>query len=82
MGFREGRLVNAGLVGADGTQRIEIGKDPGAVGLQAIIGHRLGPCWLVKFAAIFNGDIHCSSLPPSRVALRWTSRYATSKFAV
>ena len=31
MRLRESRLVNAGLVGADGTERVEIGKDPGAV---------------------------------------------------
>ena len=31
MRLREGRLVNAGLVGADAAQRIEIAEDPGAV---------------------------------------------------
>ena len=31
MRFRKGRLVNAGLVGADGAQRVEIGKDAGAI---------------------------------------------------
>ena len=39
MRFRKGRLVNAGLVCADAAQRVEVGKDPGAVDLQAIVGH-------------------------------------------
>jgi hypothetical protein len=33
MGFRERRLVHAGLVGADAAQRVEIGKHPRAVEL-------------------------------------------------
>lgn len=39
MRLRERRLVNAGLVGADATERMEIRKDPGAVDVQAIVRH-------------------------------------------
>jgi hypothetical protein len=31
MRLREGRLVNTGLVGADGTECVQIGKDSGTV---------------------------------------------------
>ena len=37
MRLRERWLVNAGLVGADATQRIEIGKDPGSVYVRAMV---------------------------------------------
>ena len=37
MRLRESRLVNAGLVGADAAKRIEIGKDPGAVDVRAMV---------------------------------------------
>jgi hypothetical protein len=37
MGFRESRLVNAGLVGTDAAQRIEIAKDPGAVDVRRMV---------------------------------------------
>src|SRR5712664_1647904 len=39
MRLREGRLVNAGLVGADATERIEIRKDPSTIELRAIVRH-------------------------------------------
>ena len=41
MRLGEGRLVNPGLVGADATQRSEIRKDPGAIGLKAMVRHDL-----------------------------------------
>ena len=44
MRLREGRLVNAGLVGADATQRIEVGEDAGAVEGQGLVGH----CWCLS----------------------------------
>jgi hypothetical protein len=37
MRLRESRLVDAGLVGADAAERIEIRQHPGAVELQAIV---------------------------------------------
>ena len=40
MRLGKGRLVHAGLVGADGTQRVEVGEDTGAVGAGARVGHR------------------------------------------
>ena len=39
MRFRERRLVNASLVGADAAERIEIGKDAGAIGAKVSVGH-------------------------------------------
>src|ERR1700730_15478822 len=39
MRLGESRLVNAGLVCADATERIEIRKDPSAIDLQAIVRH-------------------------------------------
>jgi len=39
MRLREGRLVNAGLVRADATKRIEIRKDPSTVEMRAIVRH-------------------------------------------
>ena len=41
MRLGEGRLVNSGFVGADATQRSEIRKDPGAIGLKAMVRHDL-----------------------------------------
>jgi len=35
--------VNAGLVGADATERIEIRKDPSAIGVQAMVSHETQP---------------------------------------
>jgi hypothetical protein len=39
MRFRKRRLVNAGLVGADGAQRVEVGEDAGAVGARWSVSH-------------------------------------------
>ena len=39
MRLREGRLVNAGLVGTDATERIEIRKDPSTIEMRAIVRH-------------------------------------------
>ena len=39
MRLGERRLVNAGLVGADAAERIEIGKDPGAIDVRTIVRH-------------------------------------------
>ena len=39
MRLGEGRLVHAGLVGADGAQRVEVGEHARAVGAGAIVGH-------------------------------------------
>ena len=39
MRFREGRLVHAGLVGADGAERVEVGEDAGAIEGQALGWH-------------------------------------------
>src|SRR5262249_29778335 len=50
MGFGEGRLVHTGLVGADRTQRVEIGKDTGAIGASAIVRHGARP-WPILCAA-------------------------------
>ena len=41
MRFRERRLVNAGLVGADGAERIEIGKDASTIHAGEIVSHQL-----------------------------------------
>ena len=41
MRFRERRLVNAGLVGADGAERVEIGKDAGTIHAGEIVSHQL-----------------------------------------
>jgi hypothetical protein len=41
MRLRESRLVNAGLVGTDGTERIKIREDPSAINVQAIARHQL-----------------------------------------
>jgi hypothetical protein len=35
--------VNAGLVGADAAERMEVRKDPGAIGVQAIVRHEWQP---------------------------------------
>ena len=43
MRLGESRLVNAGLVGADGAQRIEVGKDPGAIDVRAMVSHGASP---------------------------------------
>jgi hypothetical protein len=43
MRLRESRLVNAGLVGADATERSEIRKDPRAIDVQAIVRHEPQP---------------------------------------
>src|SRR5262245_47269420 len=40
MRLGEGRLVHAALVGADGAQRVEVGKHAIAVGLCGIVGHQ------------------------------------------
>ena len=45
MRLGEGRLVNAGLVGADGAERVEIGKDPGAIDVEAIVRHERRTCY-------------------------------------
>ena len=42
--FGEGRLVDAGLVGADGTECVQVGEDPGAVGVLAMVRHQARPC--------------------------------------
>jgi hypothetical protein len=39
MRLGKGRLVHAGLVGADGAECIEVGEDAGAVEVQAFVGH-------------------------------------------
>lgn len=39
MRVRKGRLVHAGLVAADGAQRVEIGKDPGAISAWMSVSH-------------------------------------------
>ena len=41
MRLGEGRLVHAGLVGADRAQRVEVGKHALAVGLCGIVGHQV-----------------------------------------
>ena len=48
----EGRLVHAGLVGADGTERIEIGKNAGAIGVR----RECQAC-----SATFNASVRISS---------------------
>jgi hypothetical protein len=48
MGLRKGRLVHAGLVGADGPQRVEIGEHPGAVD-GGEIRHQLQPAAASEF---------------------------------
>src|SRR5262245_62379767 len=40
MRLGEGRLVHAALVGADGPQRVEVGKHAVAVGLYGIVRHQ------------------------------------------
>ncbi len=48
MWFRKGRPVNTALVGADGAERVEVGKDPGAIDPSAsdlgVIAHHVERC--------------------------------------
>ncbi len=39
MRLREGRLVNAGLVGADAAKGVEVRKDAGAIDVEALVRH-------------------------------------------
>src|SRR5262245_65592 len=39
MRFGEGRLVNAGLVGPETSERVQIGEDAGAVSAKVVVGH-------------------------------------------
>jgi hypothetical protein len=39
MRFGKGRLVNAGLVGAEAAERVQIGEDASAVGAKVAVGH-------------------------------------------
>jgi hypothetical protein len=46
MRLRESRLVNAGLVGADAAERMEVRKHPGAIDVRAVVRHKPQPSML------------------------------------
>ena len=52
MRLGEGRLVDAGLVGADAAERVEIRKDPSAIGVRRIVRHEAQPYAFRRFCQL------------------------------
>src|ERR1700733_7570070 len=77
MRLGEGRLVNPGFVGADATQRSEIRKDPGAIGLKAMVRHDLFyfQCGEVckPATSAFKADVFRSQTAPDRAMVETRS---------